>query len=242
MRDVLIIIPTYNEIENIENIIISTINLYPTINILIVDDNSPDLTSKKVEDLKPKFKDQLFLLKRLKKEGLGTAYVAGFKWALKNKFNYVFEMDADFSHNPKDIKRILEPMLENNYDVSIGSRYIKGINVVNWPLSRIILSYTASQYVQLITRMNIKDSTSGYICYKKSVLESIDLDNIKFTGYAFQIEMKYKSYLKNFKIIEVPIIFSDRLFGVSKLNGSIISEAIFGVIAMKIKNIFNIKF
>ena len=242
MRDVLIIIPTYNEIENIENIIISTINLYPTINILIVDDNSPDLTSKKVEDLKPKFNDQLFLLKRLKKEGLGTAYVAGFKWALKNKFNYVFEMDADLSHNPKDIKRILEPMLENNYDVSIGSRYIKGINVVNWPLSRIILSYTASQYVQLITRMNIKDSTSGYICYKKSVLESIDLDNIKFTGYAFQIEMKYKSYLKNFKIIEVPIIFSDRLFGVSKLNGSIISEAIFGVIAMRIKNIFNIKF
>lgn len=242
MKDVLIIIPTYNEIENIENIIISTINLYPTINILIVDDNSPDLTSKKVEDLKPKFKDQLFLLKRLKKEGLGTAYVAGFKWALKNKFNYVFEMDADFSHNPEDIKRILEPMLENNYDVSIGSRYIKGINVVNWPLSRIILSYTASLYVRLITRMNIKDSTSGYICYKKSVLESIDLDNIKFTGYAFQIEMKYKSYLKNFKIIEVPIIFSDRLFGVSKLNGSIISEAIFGVIAMRIKNIFNIKF
>ena len=242
MRDVLIIIPTYNEIENIENIIISTFNLYPTINILIVDDNSPDLTSKKVEDLKPKFNDQLFLLKRLKKEGLGTAYVAGFKWALKNKFNYVFEMDADLSHNPKDIKRILEPMLENNYDVSIGSRYIEGINVVNWPLSRIILSYTASQYVQLITRMNIKDSTSGYICYKKSVLESIDLDNIKFTGYAFQIEMKYKSYLKNFKIIEVPIIFSDRLFGVSKLNGSIISEAIFGVIAMRIKNIFNIKF
>ena len=242
MKDVLIIIPTYNEIENIENIIISTINLYPTINILIVDDNSPDLTSKKVEDLKPKFKDQLFLLKRLKKEGLGTAYVAGFKWALKNKFNYVFEMDADLSHNPKDIKRILEPMLENNYDISIGSRYIKGINVVNWPLSRIILSYTASLYVRLITRMNIKDSTSGYICYKKSVLESIDLDNIKFTGYAFQIEMKYKSYLKNFKIIEVPIIFSDRLFGVSKLNGSIISEAIFGVIAMRIKNIFNIKF
>ena len=242
MKDVLIIIPTYNEIENIENIIISTINLYPTINILIVDDNSPDLTFKKVEDLKLKFKDQLFLLKRLKKEGLGTAYVAGFKWALKNKFNYVFEMDADLSHNPQDIKRILEPMLENNYDISIGSRYINGINVVNWPLSRIILSYTASLYVRLITRMKIKDSTSGYICYKKSVLDSIDLDNIKFTGYAFQIEMKYKSYLKNFKIIEVPIIFSDRKFGTSKLNGSIISEAIFGVIAMRIKKQFNIKF
>ena len=242
MKDVLIIIPTYNEIENIENIIISTINLYPTINILIVDDNSPDLTFKKVEDLMLKFKDQLFLLKRLKKEGLGTAYIAGFKWALKNKFNYVFEMDADLSHNPEDIKRILEPMLENNYDISIGSRYINGINVVNWPLSRIILSYTASLYVRLITRMKIKDSTSGYICYKKSVLDSIDLDNIKFTGYAFQIEMKYKSYLKNFKIIEVPIIFSDRKFGISKLNGSIISEAIFGVIAMRIKKIFNIKF
>ena len=151
-------------------------------------------------------------------------------------------MDADLSHNPQDIKRILEPMLENNYDISIGSRYINGINVVNWPLSRIILSYTASLYVRLITRMKIKDSTSGYICYKKSVLESIDLDNIKFTGYAFQIEMKYKSYLKNFKIIEVPIIFSDRKFGISKLNGSIISEAIFGVIAMRIKKIFNIKF
>ena len=146
MKDVLIIIPTYNEIENIENIIISTINLYPTINILVVDDNSPDLTFNKVEELKLKFKDQLFLLKRLEKEGLGTAYVAGFKWALKNKFNYVFEMDADFSHNPMDIKRILEPMIEKNYDVSIGSRYIKGINVVNWPLSRIILSYTCLLY------------------------------------------------------------------------------------------------
>ena len=242
MKDVLIIIPTYNEIENIEKIIISTINLYPKIKILVVDDNSPDLTFKKVEELKLKFKDQLFLLKRQQKEGLGTAYVAGFKWALKNKFNYVFEMDADFSHNPMDIKRILEPMLDKNFDVSIGSRYIKGINVVNWPLSRIILSYTASLYVQLITKMNIKDSTSGYICYKKSVLESIDLDNIKFTGYAFQIEMKYKSYLKNFKISEVPIIFTDRVNGVSKLNGSIISEAIFGVIGMRIKKIFNIKF
>jgi len=242
MKDVLIIIPTYNEIENIEKIIISTINLYPKIKILVVDDNSPDLTFKKVEELKLKFKDQLFLLKRQQKEGLGTAYVAGFKWALKNKFNYVFEMDADLSHNPMDIKRILEPILEKNYDISIGSRYINGINVVNWPLSRIILSYTASLFVQLITKMNIKDPTSGYICYKKSVLESIDLDKIKFTGYAFQIEMKYKSYLKNFKISEVPIIFTDRVNGVSKLNGSIISEAIFGVIGMRIKKIFNIKF
>ena len=242
MKDVLIIIPTYNEIDNIENIIISNFNLYPNINILIVDDNSPDFTYKIVEELKLKFKDQLSLLKREKKQGLGTAYIEGFKWALKNKFNYIFEMDADFSHNPKDIKRILEPMIENNYDISIGSRYVKGINVVNWPLSRIILSYAASIYVRLITNMNIKDSTSGYICYKKIVLESINLDNIKFTGYAFQIEMKYKSYLKNFKIIEVPIVFSDRVYGVSKLNGSIISEAIFGVLGMKIKKIFNIKF
>ncbi len=242
MKDVLIIIPTYNEIENIENIIISTFQLYPDISILIVDDNSPDLTYKKVQELELKFSKQLFLLKRLKKEGLGTAYVEGFKWALKNKFNYVFEMDADLSHNPKDIKRILEPMLINDYDMSIGSRYIKGINVVNWPLSRIILSYTASIYVRIITKMKIQDSTSGYVCYKKTVLESINLDTIKFSGYAFQIEMKYKAYLKNFKIIEVPIIFTDRKYGVSKLNGSIISEAIIGVLSMRIKNIFNIKF
>ena len=242
MKDVLIIIPTYNEIENIENIIISTFQLYPDISILIVDDNSPDLTYKKVQELELKFSKQLFLLKRLKKDGLGTAYVDGFKWALKKKFNYIFEMDADFSHNPKDIKIILEQILVNDYDMSIGSRYLNGINVVNWPLSRIILSYTASVYVKLITRMKIQDSTSGYVCYKKTVLESIDLDNIKFTGYAFQIEMKYKAYLKNFKIIEVPIIFSDRKHGVSKLNGSIISEAIFGVLSMRIKKIFNIKF
>jgi len=242
MKDVLIIIPTYNEIENIENIIVSTFHLYPDINILIVDDNSPDLTHKKVQELESRFSEQLFLLKRLKKEGLGTAYVEGFKWALQKKFNYVFEMDADFSHNPKDIKRILEPMLVNNYDMSIGSRYLTGINVVDWPLSRIILSYTASIYVRIITRMKIQDSTSGYVCYKKTVLESINLDNIQFTGYAFQIEMKYKAYLQNFKIIEVPIIFSDRKHGESKLNGSIISEAIFGVLAMRIKKIFNIKF
>jgi dolichol-phosphate mannosyltransferase len=242
MKDVLIIIPTYNEIENIENIIISTFQLYSDISILIVDDNSPDLTYKKVQELELKFSKQLFLLKRLKKEGLGTAYVEGFKWALKKKFNYVFEMDADLSHNPKDIKRILEPMLINDYDISIGSRYIKGINVVNWPLSRIILSYTASIYVRIITKMKIQDSTSGYVCYKKTVLESINLDTIKFSGYAFQIEMKYKAYLKNFKIIEVPIIFTDRKYGVSKLNGSIISEAIIGVLSMRIKNIFNIKF
>lgn len=242
MKDVLIIIPTYNEIENIENIIISTFQLYSDISILIVDDNSPDLTYKKVQELELKFSKQLFLLKRLKKDGLGTAYVEGFKWALKKKFNYVFEMDADLSHNPKDIKRILEPMLINDYDMSIGSRYIKGINVVNWPLSRIILSYTASIYVRIITKMKIQDSTSGYVCYKKTVLESINLDTIKFSGYAFQIEMKYKAYLKNFKIIEVPIIFTDRKYGVSKLNGSIISEAIIGVLSMRIKNIFNIKF
>jgi dolichol-phosphate mannosyltransferase len=242
MKDVLIIIPTYNEIENIENIITSIFHLYSDISILIVDDNSPDLTYNKVQELELKFSKQLFLLKRLKKDGLGTAYVDGFKWALKKKFNYIFEMDADFSHNPKDIKIILEQILVNDYDMSIGSRYLNGINVVNWPLSRIILSYTASVYVKLITRMKIQDSTSGYVCYKKTVLESIDLDNIKFTGYAFQIEMKYKAYLKNFKIIEVPIIFSDRKHGVSKLNGSIISEAIFGVLSMRIKKIFNIKF
>ena len=242
MKDVLVIIPTYNEIENIDNIIISTFDLYSDINILIVDDNSPDFTFKKVQELQTRFKGRLSLLKRSKKEGLGTAYIEGFKWALQREFNYVFEMDADFSHNPKDISRLLKPIIEDNYDVSIGSRYINGVNVVNWPLSRIILSYTASIYVRIITNMHIKDSTSGYICYKRTVLESINLDNIKFTGYAFQIEMKYKAYLKNFKLKEIPIIFSDRKYGVSKLNSTIISEAIFGVIGMRIKQILNIKF
>ena len=242
MKDVLVIIPTYNEIENIDNIIISTFDLYSDINILIVDDNSPDFTFKKVQELQTRFKGQLSLLKRSKKEGLGTAYIEGFKWALQREFNYMFEMDADFSHNPKDILRLLKPIIEDNYDVSIGSRYINGVNVVNWPLSRIILSYTASIYVRIITNMHIKDSTSGYICYKRTVLESINLDNIKFTGYAFQIEMKYKAYLKNFKLKEMPIIFSDRKYGVSKLNSTIISEAIFGVIGMRIKQILNIKF
>ena len=242
MKDVLVIIPTYNEIENIDNIIISTFDLYTDINILIVDDNSPDFTFKKVQELQTRFKGQWSLLKRSKKEGLGTAYIEGFKWALQRDFNYVFEMDADFSHNPKDISRLLKPIVEDNYDVSIGSRYINGVNVVNWPLSRIILSYTASIYVRIITNMNIKDSTSGYICYKKTVLESMNLDDIKFTGYAFQIETKYKAYLKNFKLIEIPIIFSDRKYGTSKLNSTIISEAIFGVIGMRIKQILNINF
>ena len=242
MKDVLIIIPTYNEIENIENIINSIFELYPSINILIVDDNSPDLTFQKVEKMIENFKNQLFLIKRKTKQGLGTAYVTGFKWALQKSYSYIFEMDADFSHDPKEIVNILKPLTNDLCDVCIGSRYINGINVVNWPLNRIILSYIASIYVRIITGMNIKDSTSGYICYSRNFLQQLDLNNINFTGYAFQIEMKYKAHVMGFKIMELPIIFSDRKFGESKLNSSIISEAIFGVIKMRLKTLINIKF
>jgi dolichol-phosphate mannosyltransferase len=242
MKDVLIIIPTYNEIENIEKIINSTFDLYPSINILIVDDNSPDLTFLKVEKIIDNYENQLFLIKRKTKQGLGTAYVNGFKWALQKNYKYIFEMDADFSHDPNEIANILKPLIENKCDVCIGSRYIDGINVVNWPLNRILLSYIASIYVRIITGMKIKDSTSGFICYKRNFLQQLDLNNISFTGYAFQIEMKYRAHVMGFKIMELPIIFSDRKYGESKLNSSIISEAIFGVIKMRLKTLFKIKF
>ena len=242
MNDALIIIPTFNEIENIENIIESIFKLYPNINILIVDDNSPDKTSLKVKELKKNYGNKLLLEVRLYKRGLGSAYTFGFEQALTKDFKYIFEMDADFSHNPRDIKTLYDSCSVDNYDFSIGSRYISGINVVNWPLYRIILSYAASFYVRIITGMNIKDPTSGFICYKREVLENINLKNIKFIGYAFQIEMKYKAFLKNFNYTEIPIIFSDRKYGKSKLNSNIIFEAIFGVIKMKLYNLFNIKF
>ena len=238
----LIIIPTYNESENIELIINKILQLDDSNDILVVDDNSPDGTSEIVSGLKENFVNRIFLLKRDKKLGLGSAYIEGFKWALKEEYAYIFEMDADLSHNPIEIKYLKELLSDKSYDVAIGSRYLEGISVVNWPLSRIFLSYFANLYVRVITGMKIKDATSGFVGYTNKALLSLNLDNIRFNGYAFQIEMKYKSYLKNFKIIEVPIIFSDRKFGISKLNGSIISEAIFGVIAMRIKKIFNIKF
>lgn len=238
MQDAIVIIPTYNEIENIEAIIKSVFTQDKAFDVLIVDDNSPDLTGEKVKALQKDYPTRLFLESRNKKAGLGTAYIHGFKWSLKKGYDYIFEMDADFSHNPKDLIRLYEACHLQNADVSIGSRYVKGVNVVNWPLGRVILSYGASIYVRLITGMRIQDTTAGFVCYKRSVLKSLNLDEIKFVGYAFQIEMKFKAYLKQFKIVEIPVIFTDRTKGQSKLSSGIISEAIFGVITMKFKSLF----
>lgn len=239
MQDTVVIIPTYNEIENIEAIIKAVFNQEKAFHILVVDDNSPDGTADKVRMLQEEYAESLFLEVRPQKAGLGTAYIHGFKWCLKRAYQYIFEMDADFSHNPKDLIRLFNACHNEGAALSIGSRYKKGVNVVNWPLSRIILSYGASIYVRIITGMRIMDSTAGFVCYHRSVLESINLEEIKFIGYAFQIEMKFKAYLKRFKIIEVPVIFTDRIKGQSKLSSSIISEAIFGVITMKFKSLFN---
>jgi len=239
MLKAIVVIPTYNEIENIENIIKAIFLLNTTFHVLIVDDNSPDGTSKCVEELQSVFKERLFLSVRPKKSGLGTAYVHGFKWALSQGYDFIFEMDADFSHNPNDLERLLYACQSENADVAIGSRYSTGVNVVNWPLSRVLMSYFASVYVKFITGMKIHDATAGFICYKKNVLEKINLDRIKFIGYAFQIEMKYRAYVQKFKIVEVPIIFTDRTKGQSKMSGSIIREAVFGVILLRIRKIFN---
>jgi len=237
MSKSIVVIPTYNEIENIESIIAAVFSLETSFHVLVVDDNSPDGTADCVTGLQNKFGNKLFLEVRAKKAGLGTAYVHGFKWALERDYDYIFEMDADFSHNPKDLEK-LYIACKNGTDVAIGSRYSTGVNVVNWPLSRVLLSYFASVYVKIITGMKIHDATAGFVCYRRSVLESIHLDRIKFIGYAFQIEMKYRSFVKNFKIEEVPIIFTDRTKGESKMSGSIIREAVFGVILLRIKNIF----
>lgn len=239
MRDILVVIPTYNEIENIEAIIRAALMAVPDIDILIVDDNSPDKTAHVVKELQCEFSENLFLLEREGKQGLGTAYIDGFKWALLRDYKYICEMDADFSHNPNDLIKLYVECHENNADLAIGSRYKSGVNVVNWPMNRVLLSYFASKYVQLITRMGINDATAGFICYKRHVLEAINFDKIQFVGYAFQIEMKFKSYLKGYKIEEVPVIFTDRTKGTSKMDGSIISEAVFGVILMKLKSLFS---
>ncbi|WP_370214764.1 polyprenol monophosphomannose synthase [Mesoflavibacter profundi] len=241
MQDAIVIIPTYNEIENIEAILKAVFNLRKQFHVLVVDDNSPDGTAAKVKDLQQLYKDRLFLTVRKEKSGLGTAYIHGFYWSLEKEYQYIFEMDADFSHNPNDLEKLYNACHNNGADIAIGSRYVKGVNVVNWPLGRIILSYGASFYVRLITGMRIKDATAGFVCYKRKVLETLDLEDIRFVGYAFQIEMKFKAYLKRFKIVEVPVIFVDRTKGESKLSSSIISEAIFGVITMKLKSIFNKK-
>lgn len=239
MNDGIVIIPTYNEIENIESIIRAVFSLQKPFHILVIDDNSPDKTAAKVKELQQEFPDRLFLEQREKKSGLGTAYVHGFKWALQHQYNYIFEMDADFSHNPNDLELLYDACHFGRGDVAIGSRYITGVNVVNWPLSRVLLSYFASVYVRMLTGMKIQDATAGFMCYKRQVLESINLDKIKFIGYAFQIEMKYRAYAKKFNIIEVPIIFTDRAKGQSKMSGSIIKEAVFGVISLRMRQFFN---
>ncbi len=238
MSDAVVIIPTYNEIENIESIIRAVFSQEKRFHVLVVDDNSPDKTADKVKALQQEFSNQLFLLERKEKNGLGSAYISGFKWSLEKSYQYIFEMDADFSHNPDDLIKLYNACASDGSDISVGSRYVKGITVVNWPMSRILLSYGASRYVRWITRMKVKDSTAGFVCYKRVVLETINLDKIKFVGYAFQIEMKFKAYKKGFKIVEIPVIFKDRTKGKSKMSGSIISEAIFGVISLKLKSLF----
>jgi dolichol-phosphate mannosyltransferase len=239
MEQRIIIIPTYNEIENIEAIIRAVFALSMPFHILIVDDNSPDGTADKVRELKREFSTQLFLEVRTKKAGLGTAYVHGFQWALRQEYAFIFEMDADFSHNPEDLPRLWEACAVDGADIAVGSRYVTGVNVVNWPLSRVLLSYFASVYVRLITGMKIMDTTAGYVCYRRKVLETIPLHAIKFVGYAFQIEMKYRAWAKRFVIKEVPVIFTDRTKGQSKMSGSIIKEAVFGVLSLRIKKLLN---
>lgn len=238
MANAVVIIPTYNEIENIERLVRNILSLQRDFHILVVDDNSPDGTAQKVKELIAFFEKELFMLERPKKEGLGTAYIAGFKWALERAYDYVFEMDADFSHNPNDLIRLYNACARDGADLAIGSRYVTGVNVVNWPMGRVLLSWGASRYVRFITQMDIYDTTAGFICYKRAVLEAIDLKKIKFVGYAFQIEMKYKAYLKKFNIVEVPVIFTDRTKGSSKMSTSIIGEAVFGVIKMRLQQLF----
>ena len=237
MSDTLVIIPTYNEKENIEAIIKTVFEQYKKFHILVVDDNSPDGTAAIVDDLILRYSDCLFIEKREGKNGLGTAYIHGFKWAIEKKYDYIIEMDADFSHNPADLVRLYNACESGGADVSVGSRYSKGVNVVNWPMKRVLLSYFASKYVRFITRIPVHDTTAGFVCYKRRVLETINLNNIRFIGYAFQIEMKFKAWKHNFNIKEVSVIFTDRTEGTSKMNEGIIYEALFGVLKMRFKGL-----
>ena len=237
--DSFVIIPTYNERENIENIIRAVFGLDKVFHILIIEDGSPDGTAAIVKKLQEEYPDRLFMVERKGKLGLGTAYIAGFKWALAHNYQYIFEMDADFSHNPQDLPRLYKACAEDGSDVAIGSRYVSGVNVVNWPMGRVLMSYFASKYVRFITGIPIHDTTAGFKCYRRRVLETIDLDNIQFKGYAFQIGMKFTAYKCGFKITEVPVIFINRELGTSKMNGSIFGEAVFGVIKLKIGSWFH---
>lgn len=238
MSDSIVIIPTYNEKENLEKMVRKVFSLEKAFHILIVDDGSPDGTAAIVKKLQPEFPDQLHLEERSGKLGLGTAYIHGFKWSLKRDYQYIFEMDCDFSHNPEDLIQLYNACAKDGADLSIGSRYKSGVNVVNWPMGRVLMSYYASAYVRMITGMDIRDTTSGFKCYSRKVLETIDLDAIKFKGYAFQIEMKFTACKFGFNVVEVPIIFTDRQEGESKMSGGIFKEAIFGVIQMKMKSWF----
>ena len=238
MSDSLIIIPTYNEKENIANIIREILSLEKSFHILIVDDGSPDGTANIVKNLQKEFSNRVHIEERIGKLGLGTAYIHGFKWALERKYQFIFEMDADFSHNPDDLIRLYNANAQEGGELAIGSRYIKGVNIVNWPMTRLLISFFASKYVKLITRMPIHDSTAGFKCYKRIVLETINFDKIQFVGYAFQIEMKFKAWKYGFNVIEVPVIFTDRTEGTSKMSGGIFFEAVIGVIQMKLKSFF----
>lgn len=237
--DSIVIIPTYNERENIENIIRAVFGLEKTFHILIIEDGSPDGTAAIVKTLQQEFPDRLFMIERKGKLGLGTAYITGFKWALEHSYEYIFEMDADFSHNPNDLPRLYEACAVQGGDVAIGSRYVSGVNVVNWPMGRVLISHFASKYVRIVTGLPIHDTTAGFKCYRRQVLETIDLDHIRFKGYAFQIEMKFTAYKCGFKIIEVPVIFINRELGTSKMNSSIFGEAVFGVIKLKVNSWFH---
>ncbi|MCH5217956.1 MAG: polyprenol monophosphomannose synthase [Muribaculaceae bacterium] len=239
MKEALVIIPTYNEIENIASIIDAVVNLQDNFDILIIDDNSPDGTAQVVKDKMAQYPGRVHLEQREGKLGLGTAYIHGFKWGLKEGYLYIMEMDADFSHNPQDLPRLLNACKEEGADMSVGSRYITGVNVVNWPMGRVLMSYFASAYVRFVTGTNLRDTTAGFVCYSRKVLEAINLDKIQFKGYAFQIEMKFKAFTKKFRIVEVPIIFINRRLGTSKMNSGIFGEAMFGVIKLKLQSIFS---
>lgn len=237
MPDSIVIIPTYNEKENIERMVRKVFSLPHDFHLLIIDDGSPDGTQNIVKKLMHEYPERLFIEERKGKQGLGTAYIHGFKWAIARHYDYIFEMDADFSHNPEDLLKLRDACVAGA-DAAIGSRYINGVNVVNWPMSRVLMSYFASVYVRFITGINIRDATAGFMCYKRKVLETVQLNKIKFVGYAFQIEMKYTTIKHNFKLVEVPIIFTDRTLGTSKMSTGIFREAFLGVIQMKINSVF----
>lgn len=237
--DSIVIIPTYNEKENMENIIRAVFGLEKCFHILVIDDGSPDGTAAIVKRLREEeFGDRLFLVERSGKQGLGTAYIAGFRWALERGYEYVFEMDADFSHNPNDLPRLYSACHEDGADVAVGSRYVTGVNVVNWPMGRVLMSYFASQYVRFVTGISVHDTTAGFVCYRRRVLQAMELDKVRFKGYAFQIEMKYTAYKIGFKIKEVSVVFVNRCEGTSKMSGGIFSEALFGVIRLRMDGWF----